>query len=63
MLNWKATLFCLALIPLTTELNRTGYGYKIDEKSINHLFHMDDLILFAKESQIERATADSKEQV
>ena len=63
MLHWKTTLFCLALIPLTAELNRTGYRYKIDEKSINHLFHMDDLILFAKESQIGRAAADSKEQV
>ena len=29
--------FCLALVPLTTELNRTGYGYKIGEKSINQL--------------------------
>ena len=36
-------LFCLALTPLTNELNRTSYGYKIGEKSINHLFYMDDL--------------------
>ena len=41
--------FCLALIPLTTELNRTGYGYKICEKSINYLFYMDDLKMFAKD--------------
>ena len=42
-------LFCTALFPLTTELNRIGYGYKIDKKSINHLFCMDDLKLFAKD--------------
>ena len=40
--------FCVALIPLITELNRTGYGCRISEKSINHLFYMDDLKLFAK---------------
>ena len=45
----SSLLFCLALIPLTTELNRTGYGYKISEKSINHLISMDDLKLFAKD--------------
>ena len=42
-------LFCLALIPLTTEVNRTDYGYKIDKKSINHLFYMDDLKLFTND--------------
>ena len=40
--------FCLALFPLTTELNRTGYRYKTGKKSINNLFYMDDLKLFAK---------------
>ena len=25
-------LFCIALFPLTTELNRIDYGYKIDKK-------------------------------
>ena len=28
----SSLLFCLALIPLTTERNRTGYGYKIGNK-------------------------------
>ena len=42
-------LFCLCLIPLSAELNKTGYGYKIDNESINHLFYMDDLKLFAKD--------------
>ena len=41
-------LFCLVVIPLTTELNRTVYGYKIGEKSIDNLFYMDDVKLFAK---------------
>ena len=38
-------LFCLALEPLSYELNDTGYGYKIGEVKINHLFYMDDLKL------------------
>ena len=41
-------LFCLGLIPLTSELNGTVYGYKIGEKSIDNLFYMDDVKLFAK---------------
>ena len=41
-------LFCLSLIPLTNELNNTRYGYEIYEKTINHLFYMDDLKLYAK---------------
>ena len=47
-------LFCLCLIPLTHELNRTTYGYRISEKTINHLFYMDDLKLYAKnDSELE----------
>ena len=42
-------LFCLSLIPLSKELNRTRYGYNIQKRSINHLFYMDDLMLFAKD--------------
>ena len=41
--------FFVLLFPLTTEHNRTGYRYKIGVKSINHLFYMDDLNLFAKD--------------
>ena len=41
-------LFCISLIPLSTELNKTGYGYKIKEQKINHLFYMDDLKLYGK---------------
>ena len=39
-------LFCLALIPLTTQLNAANRGYKIHGEIINHLFYMDDLKLF-----------------
>ena len=42
-------LFCLTLIPLSKELNETGYGYSIQKRSVNHLFYMEDLKLFAKD--------------
>ena len=41
-------LFCISLIPLSIGLNHAGYGYQIMGKSINHLFYMDDLKLFAR---------------
>ena len=41
-------LFCLSLIPLTNKFNKTKYGYEIYEETINHLFHIDDLNLYAK---------------
>ena len=44
-------LFCLALIPLSNELNSTGYGFKIFDRTINNLFYIDDLELFAKNDQ------------
>ena len=44
-----------ALISFITELNRTGSAYKIGEKSMNHLFYMNDLKLFAKDDhELER---------
>ena len=42
--------FCLSLIPLFIELNRTGYEYEIGNESISHLFYMDDTKLFAKDN-------------
>ena len=42
-------LFCLALIPLSQLLNDTGYGYRIENRKINHLFYMDDLKIYAKD--------------
>ncbi|XP_063585774.1 uncharacterized protein LOC134763144 [Penaeus indicus] len=37
-----------SIITNRIELNNTNYGYKIYNKSVNHLFYMDDLKLFAK---------------
>ena len=44
-------LFCVVLIPLLKLLNNTGYGYKIYDNTVNHLFYMDNLKLFAKNDQ------------
>ena len=43
-------LFCIALIPLTNELNRADCGYQVHgtEKKISHLFYMDDLKLLGR---------------
>ena len=46
----SSILFCVALIPLN-KLNNTGYDHKIYDNTLNHLFYMDDLILFAKDDQ------------
>ena len=47
-------LFCLSLVPLTNELNSTTYGHEIYERTINHLFYMYDLKLYAKnDSELE----------
>ena len=43
-------LFCVALIPLSKLYNNTEYGYKI-YNTIDHLFYMDHLKLFAKNDQ------------
>jgi len=42
-------LFCVALAPLSSLLNETGYGYNTRSgEKINHLFYMDDLKTYAK---------------
>jgi hypothetical protein len=43
-------LFCIALIPLTLELNRSRCGYQVhgSERKISHLLYMDDLKLIGK---------------
>ena len=46
--RYHPLIFCLALAPLSEILNDTGYGYKIHNRNINHLFYMNDLKLFAK---------------
>ena len=42
-------LFCLALVPLTSEINASGYGYKMNRNSlpISNLLYMDSLNLYA----------------
>ena len=44
-------LFCLALVPLSSELNNTECGFRVFDRTISHLFYMDDLKLFAKNDQ------------
>jgi len=49
-------LFCIALIPLTNELNRADCGYQVHgtETKISHLLYMDDLKLLGRnESDLE----------
>ena len=49
-------LFCMALNPLSTELNRTGCGYRMStgngrtakRQLISHLLYMDDLTLYGR---------------
>ena len=42
--------FCIALIPLTNELNRADCGYRVHgtERKISHLLYMDDLKLLGR---------------
>ena len=49
-------LFCIALIPLTNELNTADCGYQVHgtERKISHLLYMDDLKLLGRnESDLE----------
>jgi hypothetical protein len=41
-------LFCIAIIPLTNELHRSGYHVHGSERKISHLLYMDDLKLIGK---------------
>ena len=45
-----AITFCIALIPLTNNLNRTDCGYQVrgTERKISHLLYMDDLKLLGR---------------
>ena len=51
--SFSPLLLCLALVPLTSELATSGYGYKISNTSapISNLFYMDDLKLYSKNHQ------------
>ena len=45
-----AIIFCIALIPLTNELNRANCGYQVHgtERKISHLLYMDGLKLIGR---------------
>ena len=47
-------LLTTSLNPLSQELQKTGYGYQLDEQTkINHLFYVDDLKLYgASDNQL-----------
>ena len=44
-------LLCVTLITLSKLINNTRYSYKIYDNTLNYLFHMDDLKLFANNDQ------------
>jgi hypothetical protein len=46
-------LFCIALIHLTHELNRSKCGYQVygTERKINHLIYVDDLKLIGRSEE------------
>ena len=46
----SSLLFCIALIPLTNELNRADCGYQVHgtERKISHLLYMDELKLLGR---------------
>ena len=49
--HYHPFIFCPALVPPSTLLNDTGYGYKIQDRNITHLFCMDALKLFATDDE------------
>ena len=47
MTKCPTLLFTLSLFPLSRELQKTGYGYQLDEQTkISHLFYVDNLKLY-----------------
>jgi len=48
--SFSPLIFCIALTPLTNELNRADCGYQEDEteRKISHLLYMDDLKLLGR---------------
>jgi len=41
-------IFCFALAPLSSLLNKSGHGYNTPYGKISHLFYMDDLKIYAE---------------
>ena len=61
-------IFCVALIPLTNELNRADCGYQVHgtERKVSHLLYMDDLKLLGRnendlENEMKTVQAISKD--
>ena len=46
--SFSPLIFCLALAPLSFILNKTKKCYTLCGEKINHLFYMDDLMLYAQ---------------
>ena len=44
-------VFCLALAPPSSLLNKRGYGYNAPRGKIGHVFYMDDLKTYAKNDE------------
>ena len=47
----SSPFFCLAPILLSAVLKKAKYGYKIKDKTINHLFYIDDLKLYGRNDE------------
>ena len=47
----SSLLFCIALAPLSSLINDSGYDFKIGTIVLIHLFYMDDLRTFAKNDE------------
>lgn len=47
--GFSSPWFCVALNPLSSMINRSAYGYAIDQHTtLSHLFYVDDLKLYAR---------------
>jgi hypothetical protein len=46
-------IFCVALIPVTHEFNRSKCGYQVyeTEREVSHLLYMDDLKLIGRREE------------
>ena len=56
-------LFCLALVPISSELKSTTYGYKIQNKTVSHLLYMDDLKLYGENDEQLQGLVETVERI
>lgn len=52
------TIFCLTHLPLSKLLNDSNRGYKIDKLTINNLFYMDGVKLYAKNDNVLKSSLE-----